>query len=149
MIRSLANQQSANLLVTERWAVKIADFGTAKLMRVMAPRAETSSSRSWLKWGRSSDAPAAAAAAAPSANAADAGTSEDGGRQFAEQTTFVGTLLWEAPEILRGDTTYAAPADVYSFGRMRVWVFWSRMGCVWFFVCMFCVGAMTHQLLTT
>lgn len=44
-------------------------------------------------------------------------------------TKAVGTLLWMAPEVFRGDLTYGPPVDVYSFGillcelatRQRPW----------------------------
>ncbi len=41
-------------------------------------------------------------------------------RELIEQTTFVGTLLWEAPEILRGDALYFSSVDVYSYGSLAV-----------------------------
>jgi serine/threonine protein kinase len=31
-------------------------------------------------------------------------------------TKAAGTLLWMAPEVLRGDRNYSSPVDVYSFG---------------------------------
>ncbi len=85
--------------------MKIADFGTAKLLRTIAPsRAKRgSAARNWLKPFSGGNSAAAGADAAPDA-------------QMAELTSHTGTLLWEAPEVLRGDTNYTPAADVYSFG---------------------------------
>ncbi len=94
--------------MTERWTVKIADFGTAKLMQYMAPKAGAKPA-GWRPWG-----------SAPGSTSSSGESTDD--RQLAEQTTYVGTLLWEAPEVLRGDTNYYSSVDVYSYGA-RGWEF--------------------------
>jgi serine/threonine protein kinase len=105
------------LLVTERWVVKIADFGTAKLMRTIAPtmvkrhRAFQADSLAWLNpFHRTS------AAVDLSSSAARDMENQELTPQMMELTSHIGTLLWEAPEILRGETTYYTSADVYSYG---------------------------------
>lgn len=81
--------KSQNLLVTEDFGVKVADFGTSAIEKLHEKRGK--------------DGAAAAAAAAAS------GEREHG------QSSDVGTLEWMAPE-LHNQEEYGAKVDVYSFG---------------------------------
>lgn len=87
--------KSQNLLVSEGWTCKVADFGTARICHVC------------------STGPA---------NGSLAMSSFTGDRTM---TRGVGTLLWSAPEVLRGDTDYSIDADCYSFGIV-LWELWTR-----------------------
>eukprot|EP00047_Mylnosiga_fluctuans_P017625 m.63196 g.63196 ORF g.63196 m.63196 type:complete len:1176 (+) comp7179_c0_seq3:179-3706(+) len=82
--------KSANILVTEGWVAKVADFGTARLLGAM--RSEIVESY---------ELP-----------------------DTFDMTRGIGTLLWSAPEILRGHE-YGLPADVYSFAVI-LWEVWTR-----------------------
>ena len=79
--------KSMNLLVTDNWVVKVADFTTAKKM---------------LK-GRSAQVPTRMAMPPASASV------------LVEDTTTYGTLHWSAPEVLAGKP-YTLAVDAYSFG---------------------------------
>ena len=81
--------KSTNLLVSERWVIKVADFGSARLVRAEGARQETEESGE----GPLSDT-------SPLLQA-DYGL-----------TVGVGTLLWSAPELLRNGS-YGTAVDVY------------------------------------
>jgi serine/threonine protein kinase len=80
--------KSSNLLVSEGWVTKVADFGTARLFEKIC------------------DTPTSAYPL--SSHSEDVHTEE---RML---TKGVGTLLWTAPEVLSG-LPYGQSADVYSF----------------------------------
>ena len=81
--------------VSESGTVKVADFGTSKLVSVLAGEAMHAGPGEQPTW-----------------RTALATTSLDA--SFA-LTRAVGTLAWMAPEVLDGDR-YGLPADVYSYG---------------------------------
>jgi serine/threonine protein kinase len=85
-----------NLLVSDRWVVKVADFGTARVVSML---------RGNMNEARENELGVLAASK-------DAG----GDRLARVFTAKVGTLLWQAPEVLRDDTNYGLAVDVYSFG---------------------------------
>eukprot|EP00118_Oscarella_pearsei_P002115 m.9577 g.9577 ORF g.9577 m.9577 type:complete len:1224 (+) comp21448_c0_seq1:590-4261(+) len=93
--------KSTNLLVSDRWVVKVADFGSARLVCAEGARQVTEESGE----GPLSDT-------SPLLQA-DYGL-----------TVGVGTLLWNAPELLQGNA-YGTPVDVYSFGIV-LWEIWER-----------------------
>eukprot|EP00055_Hartaetosiga_balthica_P004541 m.12026 g.12026 ORF g.12026 m.12026 type:complete len:1198 (+) comp3941_c0_seq1:220-3813(+) len=80
--------KSANMLVSDQWVVKVADFGTARLCNHVLPGVASNSS--------SHDSPGS-------------------NYSSTNMTTAVGTLVWSAPEVLDGKP-YGPFADVFSFG---------------------------------
>jgi hypothetical protein len=89
------DMKSSNLLVSEHWVVKVADFGSARLVKsqgtrqVMAQRRQASiheeDASTPLLWAHS------------------------------DLSRNVGAVLWRAPEIFLGES-YGTSADLYSFG---------------------------------
>ncbi|XP_062514419.1 probable serine/threonine-protein kinase drkA [Corticium candelabrum] len=92
--------KSANLLVSTRWVVKVADFGTARLVRDEGVNQEAVRGEGFLDL------------TAPLL------------RPEYHLSSGVGTPFWCAPEIWRG-SGYGTPADVYSFGIV-MWEICSR-----------------------
>ena len=95
--------KSLNLLIDDRWGVKISDFGLSRF-----------------KVGRARQAGAAAPAcrSRPSRGGAQA-TSTQG-----LMTAQCGTFYWMAPEVIGGQA-YTEKADVYSFG-VNLWELLTR-----------------------
>ncbi|XP_062514254.1 uncharacterized protein LOC134189877 [Corticium candelabrum] len=92
--------KSGNLLVSQRWVVKVADFGAARLVREEGKNQESVRGEGRLD---------------PEAPLLHADY---------QLSLCVGTPHWCAPEILCADN-YGTPADVYSFGIV-MWEIWSR-----------------------
>jgi serine/threonine protein kinase len=90
------NLKSPNLLVTENFVVKLADFGSAKIMQHQ--KGGAGMAQRLLAGGGVGKAALAADAASELLH-----------------TSYVGTLLWQAPEMMGGSTDYGAPVDVHSF----------------------------------
>jgi serine/threonine protein kinase len=79
-----------NLLVSERWIVKVGDFGTS---RIRAAAEESQAHAQQQQQQQRTHAPL-----------------------VAHGTLGVGSLVYRAPELLRGERDYTAAIDVYSFG---------------------------------
>lgn len=87
--------KSPNLLVGENWLVKVADFGTAKLLAEIRDRTSYRPTNG------------------QAASAADAWADE----HLADNDTLIdGTPPWQAPELMQAATDCGAEVDVYSFG---------------------------------
>jgi hypothetical protein len=78
--------KSGNLLVTQNYHIKVADFGTSKL------------------------------AASLQANPLYEGDTNEVGNGTRTMTKMVGTPLWMAPELLEGKKSYDNKVDVYAYG---------------------------------
>lgn len=91
--------KSANLLVSKRWVIKVADFGSARLIREDRPLDDTAS-------GEFSSVADTAPLLQP-----DLGLSVG-----------VGTAQWSAPELLLGQI-YGRPVDVYRYVPTK-WTSW-------------------------
>ena len=93
--------KSGNLLVSERWVVKVADFGSARLVKDEAVEQDAVRGTGPL----SLDAPLL--------------------QPQYELSTCVGTAFWTAPELLRGNS-YGTPVDAYRYRGLNcqctVWI---------------------------
>ncbi|XP_062514602.1 uncharacterized protein LOC134190184 [Corticium candelabrum] len=92
--------KSSNLLVSQKWVVKVADFGSARLVKDEGIDQEAVRGAGPLD------------VTAPLL------------RADYQLSSGIGTPSWCAPEILTGQG-YGTPADVYSFGIV-MWEIWSR-----------------------
>lgn len=106
--------KSGNLLVSDSWVVKVTDFGTSKIVgrnshTTTLPPIQTSVPSSGVR---------AAAAATVEFMRMVSGREERGATrdETREMTQNVGTSLWMAPEVHRGESEYGGEIDVYSFG---------------------------------
>lgn len=122
--------KGANVLVSQDYVCKIADFGTVKLLSHISGEeyngasgsavAMTSQGRGFRRVFRRKVE--AASTEDDTVDGSEPGLAEtvDGFQNSMAaraMTTAVGTFLWTAPEMLR-DEPYALPADVYSFGMV-------------------------------
>jgi hypothetical protein len=125
--------KGANVLVSQDYVCKIADFGTVKLLAHIsgvecggASTTVVSQGRGFRRvFRRRVEAAGTGDDDVEGAGDAQPGLAEPvgGSGGFHDSmaaramTTAVGTFLWTAPEMLR-DEPYALPADVYSFGMV-------------------------------
>lgn len=133
--------KSDNLLVNARYTVKVADFGTSRMLLDMSKSdadEESDAGMSASKPRRVARFPLAGRRQSPMSSSLPSsaggvtfedatmdGESEGESRETTRHMTRnVGTLVWSAPEVLEGQT-YNLSADVYSFGVV-LWEIWSR-----------------------
>ncbi|TMW56937.1 hypothetical protein Poli38472_002862 [Pythium oligandrum] len=91
--------KSSNILVTDSWQAKLADFGISRVSTIARERAESVATQ-----------PVAPLSVVHEDNF------------LTESTSFAGTWRWNAPEILKDPANchYSAATDMYSFG-MVLW----------------------------
>eukprot|EP00042_Codosiga_hollandica_P051493 m.633014 g.633014 ORF g.633014 m.633014 type:complete len:269 (+) comp58295_c0_seq10:2883-3689(+) len=118
--------KSMNLLVNDNWIVKVSDFGTARIYATCdrpglqhGSRASTTASRASSLSPQSSGYESRKSANSHHSHHASLDDSK-------ALTKGVGTLLWTAPEILRGEH-YDKAADVYSFAIVMWELMWRTM----------------------
>eukprot|EP00035_Acanthoeca_spectabilis_P032332 m.18321 g.18321 ORF g.18321 m.18321 type:complete len:1119 (-) comp5301_c0_seq1:24-3380(-) len=105
--------KSPNVLLDEGLRVKVADFGSSKNFRAHSPKIMRSAFT-----GASWTAPRPESAILLSSSASTSTYDVSVGLEELDwsMTKGCGTVLWNAPEVFRGDRLYGPKADVYSFG---------------------------------
>ncbi|CUG86868.1 protein kinase, putative [Bodo saltans] len=94
--------KSANILVTDKGKVKLTDFGTARLLTHAQNTIPASVQSEALD-------------AVPNVNDKSGNSGASGGSS-GNKNTVVGTLLWMAPELVRGQSKPSKASDVWSLG---------------------------------
>ncbi|XP_065181135.1 uncharacterized protein LOC135811817 [Sycon ciliatum] len=119
--------KSANLVISERWILKVADFGAARtipniglaLENERDPKAPHSASIVQVSW------PATLPRNRSLSKAQRRFTEDDPLlRSWAHLSTEVGTFAWSSPELLQRKA-YGSSTDVYSFGIV-MWELYTR-----------------------
>eukprot|EP00037_Helgoeca_nana_P031308 m.398176 g.398176 ORF g.398176 m.398176 type:complete len:1112 (+) comp28369_c0_seq2:30-3365(+) len=105
--------KSANVLLGNDMCAKVADFGTGRMFRTRQPRVIVSSFTGVV---RSTSVPDTAVDLIDDAKGATAAAPLGLVDAHGTMTKAVGTLLWQAPEMFRGDRNYGSAVDVYSYG---------------------------------
>ncbi|XP_065191696.1 uncharacterized protein LOC135822799 [Sycon ciliatum] len=116
--------KSANCLVSEKWIVKISDFGASKLLK--AADMNRDAVLSFRKGSSRDDEDESFVELLPDGQSDRHFTLQSpllGTKQW-DMTTQIGTLLWRAPEMWRNEP-YGTPSDVYSFGVV-MWEIFTR-----------------------
>jgi serine/threonine protein kinase len=110
--------KSDNVLLDEHWVAKVADFGSSRKLRNNRPTEIVSAFTGTRQVARTSDATMIAELSNPNgvAGPMKLGALDSRGTM----SKAVGTLLWMAPEMFRGDQNYDSAVDVYSYG-MILW----------------------------
>lgn len=108
--------KSSNVVVDDRWVVKVTDFGMSRIIQGFGSNADFGPSANSLNnWIRDTSATDKTKSSGP--------RYEDSAPQGGHLTTRTGTPAWAAPEL--SDNSYGFPVDVFSFGIV-MWELWAR-----------------------